>query len=401
MCFYIEATNSFYKTSALSPAVELGAMWPPMGIEAIDPFELPLINTVLLLASGFTVTYAHHFLINGKRGKALYGLLYTIILATIFTALQGVEYSVSSFTISDGAFGSCFYFGTGLILAPILKSICMKIKISNYSTVKAQDKRSNPINSTSNLNPNWIIGFCNAFTKGVKHFSTKRSCSNNQLSLVVWGINLNSSLGNGRITNQENSMIKLPPYQKSIIIGLILSYGWLSFPAKRSNYPRLGFKQSLSHSTYVWFVFNILSHYCSRYPYLRKRSRLGVPSYALEFVTRILPCFTELHSLFYLSGRKIIPENIYELLTPVALAHLIMGDGSVQRHGLIICTDSYSIEDVVRLINVLIIKYRVECTIRVPKENQYRIYIRERSMHLIREVVELHMCSTMLFKIKL
>ncbi len=106
------------------------------------------------MASGFTVTYAHHFLINGKRGKALYGLLYTIILATIFTALQGVEYSVSSFTISDGAFGSCFYFGTGLILAPILKNIYMKIKISNYSTVKAQDKSSNPINSTSNLNPN-------------------------------------------------------------------------------------------------------------------------------------------------------------------------------------------------------------------------------------------------------
>nr|YP_009445504.1 cytochrome oxidase subunit 3 [Bipolaris cookei]ATV95660.1 cytochrome oxidase subunit 3 [Bipolaris cookei] len=104
-----------FKTSALSPAVELGATWPPMGIEAIDPFELPLINTVLL-ASGFTVTYAHHFLINGKRGKALYGLLYTIILATIFTALQGVEYSVSSFTISDGAFGSCFYFGTGLVM---------------------------------------------------------------------------------------------------------------------------------------------------------------------------------------------------------------------------------------------------------------------------------------------
>ncbi|RYE12784.1 MAG: hypothetical protein EOP34_10170 [Rickettsiales bacterium] len=91
-----------------------------MGIESIDPFELPLINTVLLLASGFTVTYAHHFLINGKRGKVLYGLLYTVILATIFTGLQGVEYSVSSFTISDGAFGSCFYFGTGLIYgAPI------------------------------------------------------------------------------------------------------------------------------------------------------------------------------------------------------------------------------------------------------------------------------------------
>ena len=110
--FFLAIFWTFFH-SALSPAVELGAMWPPMGIEAIDPFELPLINTVLLLASGFTVTYAHHFLINGKRSKALYCLLYTIILATIFTALQGVEYSVSSFTISDGAFGSCFYFGTG------------------------------------------------------------------------------------------------------------------------------------------------------------------------------------------------------------------------------------------------------------------------------------------------
>jgi len=79
------------------------------------------------LSSGFTVTYAHHFLINGKRGKALYGLLYTIILATIFTALQGVEYSVSSFTISDGAFGSCFYFGTGLILAPTKNCIYKKM----------------------------------------------------------------------------------------------------------------------------------------------------------------------------------------------------------------------------------------------------------------------------------
>jgi len=84
-----------------------------MGIESINPFELPLLNTVLLLSSGVTVTYAHHSLIQGNRSGTLYGLLFTIILAAIFTALQGVEYSVSSFTISDGVFGSCFYFGTG------------------------------------------------------------------------------------------------------------------------------------------------------------------------------------------------------------------------------------------------------------------------------------------------
>src|ERR1700750_294874 len=84
-----------------------------MGIEAINPFELPLLNTVILLSSGFTVTYAHHSLIHGDRKGALNGTIVTVLLAIIFTCFQGVEYTVSSFTISDGIYGSCFYFGTG------------------------------------------------------------------------------------------------------------------------------------------------------------------------------------------------------------------------------------------------------------------------------------------------
>jgi len=84
-----------------------------MGIQAINPFELPLLNTVILLSSGVTVTYAHHSLIQGNRKGSLYGLIYTLILAVLFTSLQGIEYSVSSFTLSDGIFGTCFYFGTG------------------------------------------------------------------------------------------------------------------------------------------------------------------------------------------------------------------------------------------------------------------------------------------------
>ena len=76
-------------------------------------FELPLLNTVLLLSSGISVTYAHHSLIQGNRTGSLYGLIATLVLAVAFTILQGVEYSVSSFTLSDGAFGSCFYFSTG------------------------------------------------------------------------------------------------------------------------------------------------------------------------------------------------------------------------------------------------------------------------------------------------
>src|ERR1700694_1952296 len=84
-----------------------------MGIEAINPFELPLLNTVILLSSGVTVTYAHHSLIQGNRKGALYGLVCTVLLAIVFTILQGVEYTVSAFTLSDSTFGSCFYFGTG------------------------------------------------------------------------------------------------------------------------------------------------------------------------------------------------------------------------------------------------------------------------------------------------
>src|SRR6266705_1596607 len=84
-----------------------------MGIEAINPFELPLLNSVLLLSSGATITYSHHSLIYGNRKQALYGCYLTIILATSFTLLQLIEYKVSSFTISDGIFGSCFFFGTG------------------------------------------------------------------------------------------------------------------------------------------------------------------------------------------------------------------------------------------------------------------------------------------------
>ena len=110
--FFLAIFWAFFH-SALSPTIELGAKWPPMGIDSINPFELPLLNTIILLSSGVTVTYSHHSLIQGNRSGALYGLVYTIILAIIFTAFQGIEYTVSSFTISDGTFSSCFYFGTG------------------------------------------------------------------------------------------------------------------------------------------------------------------------------------------------------------------------------------------------------------------------------------------------
>ena len=103
-----------YFHSALSPTVELGAVWPPQGIEALDPYALPLLNTVLLLSSGATVTWAHHSLIQGDRKGAIIGNILTVVLALLFTYCQYIEYSTAPFSMSDSVYGSTFYAATGL-----------------------------------------------------------------------------------------------------------------------------------------------------------------------------------------------------------------------------------------------------------------------------------------------
>ena len=102
-----------YFHSSLAPTVELGSQWPPVGVTALNPMTVPLLNTVLLLSSGATVTYAHHALIEGNRRAAIVGAGLTILLAVMFTALQGLEYMEADFTIADGVYGSCFFFSTG------------------------------------------------------------------------------------------------------------------------------------------------------------------------------------------------------------------------------------------------------------------------------------------------
>ena len=100
--------------SSLSPDISLGNTWPPLGVVALDPFAIPLLNTIILLSSGAFLTWAHHGLIQGNRKAAIYGTIITIILALLFTGLQYFEYSEASFTISDSVFGSAFFASTGL-----------------------------------------------------------------------------------------------------------------------------------------------------------------------------------------------------------------------------------------------------------------------------------------------
>lgn len=99
--------------SALAPTVELGVHWPPIGIDPLSPFEVPLLNTLLLLSSGASITYAHHALIGNNRSGAIWGTVLTVVLAVLFTVLQGYEYYNAAFTLSDSVYGTVFYASTG------------------------------------------------------------------------------------------------------------------------------------------------------------------------------------------------------------------------------------------------------------------------------------------------
>ena len=100
--------------ASLSPSIEIGGVWPPQGITPLDPFAIPLLNTILLVSSGAFVTYGHHALLNRNRRGSIVGIFLTILFAVIFTILQYVEYSEAAFTMSDSVYGSAFYASTGL-----------------------------------------------------------------------------------------------------------------------------------------------------------------------------------------------------------------------------------------------------------------------------------------------
>ena len=90
-----------------------GGVWPPADIQVLDPFHLPLFNTVTLLLSGTTVTWAHHALLQGDRDGLKWGLALTIALGIIFTFVQIIEYIDAPFAFKDSIYGATFFMATG------------------------------------------------------------------------------------------------------------------------------------------------------------------------------------------------------------------------------------------------------------------------------------------------
>nr|ALO70873.1 cytochrome c oxidase subunit 3 [Rybaxis sp. 1 EF-2015] len=110
--FFLSFFWGFFHSS-LSPNIELGMMWPPKGIIPFNPIQIPLMNTLILLTSGLTVTWAHHSLMENNFKQAQYSLIITVMLGLYFSMLQMYEYIEAPFTISDSVYGSSFFMATG------------------------------------------------------------------------------------------------------------------------------------------------------------------------------------------------------------------------------------------------------------------------------------------------
>jgi cytochrome c oxidase subunit 3 len=99
--------------SSINPSIAIGGVWPPFFLTILNPWKIPLLNTIILLTSGATITYCHHLILLGDKNEVLKSLLATIVLAIFFTLLQALEYYSAPFSISDSVYGSVFYMTTG------------------------------------------------------------------------------------------------------------------------------------------------------------------------------------------------------------------------------------------------------------------------------------------------
>jgi len=123
--------------SSLAPGIEVGAIWPPRGIQTLDPWHIPLLNTVILLSSGVTCTAAQYALLLGKKKKAILGLVLTLILGFTFTGFQVVEYLEAPFCINDSVYGSVFFMATGfhgfhILIGSIFLLVCLVRVMKNH-----------------------------------------------------------------------------------------------------------------------------------------------------------------------------------------------------------------------------------------------------------------------------
>ena len=269
--------------ASLSPDVYVGSSWPPLGIDALDPFAIPLLNTLLLLSSGVRL--------------------------------------------------KCDIFDLFL-----LNSILLPLPFSKSKTPSL--KRIGPHNED------------------------------------VFSVIIGSLLGDGYANKRSGEGV------------------------------RICYRQSIKHKEYLFWLYTFFfnrgytSNLQPRQYTKTIKSKEGKVYYGYEFNTFTFRSFSLIHKMFYKNGKKVIPLNIYEYLTPLALAVWIMDDGCWVSSGVRIATNSFKLEEVEILNNVLKSKYNLETTIQnIWLQNQYSIYIKKESVNNLRNIVGPYIHSSMLYKL--
>lgn len=224
----------------------------------------------------------------------------------------------------------------------------------------------------------------------------------NSMSLTLWNkpLGLCSMNRKSKISNIERNMLKLTSNVKSIIIGLILSDGWMQ---KRGHWnPRFGFKQSIINFPYIWYLYNELAYLCSGNIYNGKSKLRGKIFYNLSFQTRQLTCLIEIYNLFYcvIDGKwvKTIKYDLFFYIDYVVLAHWIQGDGNKHRKALVLNTQSFNLKEVILLINILIIKFDIKPTLQNDR-GHFRIYINRKDLNKIKDQIYPYFVNHFLYKI--
>ena len=212
--------------------------------------------------------------------------------------------------------------------------------------------------------------------------------------MVVWGSphTLGNTAGFPKFTNHLRSFTYLPGYLIGIFIGCMLGDAYMDNRPGRVT--RFSLKQSIINFPFIWSTYMLLSSFCASYP----RGMKDKLSYSIELVTRSYPVLSFVYDLFYVNGVKCIQEELFHYLSPQAIAYWIMCDGAHYGGGLVLCTECFTTKEVVLLMNILIIRYGLNCRITYNAIGP-RITFPKSELPKIRALVRPHMCEFSMYKL--
>lgn len=223
---------------------------------------------------------------------------------------------------------------------------------------------------------------------------SEQYCKSNEKckSLVVYGTNIESNVGNRKFTSVVSYMMGVSDRVLFILVGLILSDGTLEFKSTKGKKSkkidkdivlvnsRFRFKQSIIHASYLLYVYSLLLHYCISPAKIKREKVKGKYYTLLVFYTRSLPIFTLLRKKFYNGRVKIIPSDIYDFISYESLAHIIMGDGShMEGGGLVLHLQNFTAKELIFLKDILKLKFDLNCTLHRSRD-RFTIYVKTDSM---------------------